>query len=219
MAMPASLGPSQPPVPAKHAKRSSTNSNAAGPTLAHDTLSVPYPHTSVNLSQLSVLLSTIMTASDDSRRHLRGQECRDAMQEVREVAAEVTVQHAQLFNDALGTACRYAAKRQLSQCVPNFAYNVCISGLSVVGVPPYAIAVLRMHVTSPLACMLAVPRYGCKVSGLRVVIGTACCKCPSNAATESAFISTAFCAVTKKFSPLPTLWHRYSVLLAGQNLS
>ena len=121
MGMDASIGNSHMPPPVQHAKHSSSSSNSEGQSHAHQALSVPYPHTSVNLTHLSMLLSAVVTASGGLQSDRAEKECRDAIKGVRELMIETTTRHAQLFNTALESACRYAA------CVPTCVVLICIT--------------------------------------------------------------------------------------------
>lgn len=109
------LSSPQPPASPQHAKRSNMHSNTEGQPCAHQALSTPYPHTSVNVTQLGILLSAILLASEGLQPQ-DDKECWDAIQEVREIMMETTVPHAQLFNGALKIACRYVCTEFLRGC-------------------------------------------------------------------------------------------------------
>ncbi len=86
-------------------------SPSSSPLSAHQALSQPYPHNSVNLTQLSAILSTISAASHGMQcwpeQHKGAeQEHHTAVEEVQELMKQTTLEHASLFNEALEAACR-----------------------------------------------------------------------------------------------------------------
>ncbi len=77
---------------------------------AHKALSQPYPHSSVNLTQLSTALSTIAAASQGMQKtweHQQAfeQEHQTAVEKVQDLMMQTTREHATLFNDAMEAAC------------------------------------------------------------------------------------------------------------------
>lgn len=79
---------------------------------AHQALSQPYPHDSVDMAQLSTNLSTISAASDlmqcaRKQHRLVEEEHSVAIEALQELMVQTAKGHARLFNEALETACRY----------------------------------------------------------------------------------------------------------------
>ena len=74
---------------------------------AHQSLSQPYPHSSVNLDQLSIRLSCVQAAvqvTQLARTH------NHAVHKLQELMTQITKDHATIFNEAVDLACRcYAA--------------------------------------------------------------------------------------------------------------
>ena len=86
-------------------------SPSSSPLSAHQAFSQPYPHNSVNLTQLSAILSTISAASQGMQcwpeQHKGAeQEHHTAVEKVQELMKQTTLEHASLFNEALEAACR-----------------------------------------------------------------------------------------------------------------
>lgn len=82
------------------------------PLSAHQALSQPYPHDSVDMAQLSTTLSTISAASDltpctRKQHRVAEEEQHVAIEAWQELMVQTTKGHASLFNEALETACRY----------------------------------------------------------------------------------------------------------------
>ncbi len=94
-----------------HTRILNRQSPSGSPLSAHQALSQPYPHNSVNLTQLSAMLSISAAASHgmqclSEQRKGAEQEHHTAVQEVQELMKETTLEHASLFNEALEAACR-----------------------------------------------------------------------------------------------------------------
>lgn len=102
--------------PQEHKGKDSTHTlnrrSPSGSSLsAHQALSQPYPHNSVNLTQLSATLSTISAASQGMQRwpeQHKGaeQEHHTAVEKVQGLMKQTTLEHGSLFNEALEAACR-----------------------------------------------------------------------------------------------------------------
>jgi hypothetical protein len=88
-----------------------TQSPSGSSLSAHQALSQPYPHNSVNLTQLSAILSTISSAAQGmqclSEQHKGAeQEHHTAVEKVQGLMKQTALEHASLFNEALEAACR-----------------------------------------------------------------------------------------------------------------
>ncbi len=100
------------------------------PLSAHQALSQPYPHNSVNLTQLSAILSTISAASQGMQcwpeQHKGAeQEHHTAVEKVKGLMKQTTLEHASLFNEALEAACRSVP---VDTCLFEATVSLCIFG-------------------------------------------------------------------------------------------
>ena len=116
---------SHPPGQLPETARAATSSQRH--SSAHQSLSQAFPYDSVDLSMLSTSLSTISAAAQGGMQSAWGhqggceQEHWAAVEKVQELVAQITKQHAGLFNDALEVACRLALCR--GGCVHRLAFH------------------------------------------------------------------------------------------------
>lgn len=115
---------------------------------AHRALSVPYPHVSVGLTQLSTVLSTISAASQGM---CSGQEVEcehhKAVERLQELMMQTTKQQPMLFNQAVEVACRYQSLFSPLALLP-FAFTP---------MPAFAVAICLCFAL-PFAWLLGMPR-------------------------------------------------------------
>ena len=103
-------------------------SPSASSLSAHQALSQPYPHNSVNLTQLSAILSTISAASQGMQcvpEQHKGAEQEDytTVEKMQGLMKQTTLQHASVFNEALEAACRSVPA---DTCLFEAAVSLCI---------------------------------------------------------------------------------------------